>query len=367
MDYHKMVSMIGQRESNFTLSISGYTREIVLCRGSDGTIYCTRNGALHTMDRNGNYVSTLYDFASNGYSGHNVHAAIILPSSTMIVALNAYNQTLTFLRSTNSTYTEWEVVNTDWNGGLLYHGWDVSPDGTLVVGEYPTHDNILTVRMWKVTNDGQNWSVVHTWKGRQGTITTEKQIYHIHTVCYDKYTGLFWVGTGDGMGAPSATPEEPTVYKYDGTTLMLVGEGTQMWRTCSFAFTPDYVLWGSDGGLWEDNHYQCYMVRLNRQTEELELVMPVDATMFNCEPLKAGNFNLFIASGTPNVIYLSKDGYAWTEKMRVETNPEDPDRYTWFYNYVDNKDGRFFAYMLGIIREDTDEPFMGTVIFDITD
>lgn len=361
MRISEIIALMAENEqySMPSLVIAGYTTDIILLKHPNGTLYCTKSGDLKTMDRDGKNVKVIYNFQTNGYPGHNINGAIVLPSGTMIVALNAGNQTLTFMRSTNSNYTAWEEVNREWNGGRLYHGWDVSPDGTILLGEYPTHANILTVRLWKVTNDGRDWEVAHTFNGRQGTLISEKQIFHIHTVCYDKYTGNWWIGTGD-------QDPEPSVWVYNGTSMRLVGEGTQLWRQCSFAFTEDYVLWGTDGGIWETDHYQCYMVRLNRATEDLELLRRTDATMFNCEPLSTGSFDLFIACGTPNEIYLSKDGKDWEEVLNLRLNPDLPDVYSWFYNYVDNKDGRIFGYITGILREDNGLPLThGTIMLDI--
>ncbi|MDD4278493.1 MAG: hypothetical protein PHX74_02035 [Candidatus Sumerlaeales bacterium] len=339
------------------LSVSGYTTDIILCRGNDGTLYCTKSGDLKTMDRDGGNVTVLYNFSANGYPGYNVLDAIMLPSNTMIVALTNYDQSITFMRSTD--YTTWAEVHTDWNGHKLYHGWDVAPDGTLYAGEYPTHANILTVRLWKVTNDGQTWAVAHTWNGRQGTYEDEKTIFHIHTVCRDPYTGLWWIGCGDNNA-------EPAIYKYDGTTLTLIGEGTQLWRSCSFAFSPDYVYWGTDGAVVYEGETTCVMVRLDKATETEEIVFAAGSTMFNCELVNAAPSPLFVACGTPNLILLSRDGQTWYEVYEFPLNPALPDAYSWFYDYVDNQDGRIYGYITGILRHDTQAAFThGTVILNV--
>lgn len=348
------------KNTKYKLDIAGYTEAIILLKHPNGTIYCTKSGDLSTMDRDGANKTLVYNFATNGYVGHNVNGAILLPSGTMIVALTAYNDTMTFLRSTNLDYTAWELINNDWNGQRLYHDWDVSPDGTLLVGEYPTHANILTVRLWKVTNDGRTWEVIHTFNGRQGTLTEQKQIFHIHTVGYDKYTGLFWIGTGDnGL--------EPSVWTWDGSVMTLIGEGNQDWRQCSFVFTEDYVLWGADGGTILDGKNYIYMIRLDRKTNKLERLLNAEVTMFNCEIIGGMELPLFIGCGTPNTILLSNDGKNWYKVLNLQLNPAQPTVYSWFYNYTDNGDGRIFGYITGILREDNGQPLThGTVILDVT-
>jgi len=287
-----------------------------------------------------------------------VNGAILLPSGTMLVALTAYDQTLKFLRSTNSEYTTWELVNSDWNGGMLYRGWDVSPSGVVIAGEYPTHTNILSVRLWKITNDGRTWEVIHTFNGRQGTLTEQKQIFHIHVVQYDKYTGNYWIGTGD-------QDPEPSVWLYNGTTTRMIGEGTQLWRQCSFIITPKYVVWGCDGEVYVDSVRTIYTVRLDKETEQMELVDVVQSTIFNNEELRMGE--LYLSCGTPNEINLSNNAKDWYNVLNLTLNPDLPNAYSWFYDFVDNLDGRIFGYVTGIMRDDTGVPLThGTVILDIT-
>lgn len=342
------------------LEIAGYSKDIVLFKHTDGRIFCTLSGDFSTFDRNGANKITLYNFASNGYPGYNINNAILLPSGTVIVALTAYKQTLKFLRSTNPSYTAWELVNEDWNGQMLYKGWTVSPDGTLIAGEYPTHNNILSVRLWKVTNNGKTWQVIYTFNGRQGILTDQKQIFHIHTVGYDKYTGLYWIGTGD-------KDSESSVWTYDGTSLTLIGQGSQLWRICSFVFTPDYVLWGTDGRISYESTNKCRMIRYHKLNGISEIVSDTESTMFNCENIYIDGLTVYLSCGTPNHIYLSNDGKNWKNVLNLTLDPKLPNSYSWFYNFVDNGDGRMFGYVTGILRDDNGQPLTngGTVILDL--
>jgi len=342
------------------IKIIDYVPHIILTRHWDGRLFCTNSGDLSTFNRDGKNKTQIYNFQQNGYPDRNVDRAIVLPSGTMLVALTNYSQRMIIMRSTTLDYKNWEVVNDDWVGGMLYESWAYAPDGTMVAGEYTTGSYVTNVRVWKVTNDGRNWEVIHTFTGRQGT--GDKVIYHIHTVGYDPYTGVFWVGTGD-------TDPEPGVWRYDGENFTSVGQGTQYWRQVSFTFTEDYVYWGTDGGYWIDGEYKCFMVRFNKQTEELEILSPVN-TIFVTEQIE-GDYNAkFISNGDPNnKIYLSNNGTDWYQVFEWEHDENVPyPPWRVFLGFVDGKNGRFYGYVRGILRHDTKEPADNvTVIFEIED
>ena len=352
-----------QTAARSKLNIIDYVPHIVLTRHWNGTLYCTKSGDLSTMNRDGLNKTQIYNFAQNGYSGYNIDRAIVLPSGTMLVALTNYTHQMIIMRSSNLSYTVWEEVNNQWLGGMLYQSWAFSPDGTVVAGEYNTSGNTQEVRLWKAVNDGRDWSIIYTFDGRQGIGAHEHQIFHIHNVGYDPYTGIFWFGTGD------LDPEEPLIGKYDGVNVTIVGKGTQHWRPVSFAFTEEYIYWGMDGGIWVDGGYQPYMVRLDKATEELEILSPVN-TIFVTHKIE-GDFNAkFISNGDPNSeVFLSNDGVEWYKVYEWEhdTNvPYPPWRV--FFNFVDGQDGRFYAYFHGLINPDTGLPINhSTVVFEIED
>ena len=64
---------------------------------------------------------------------------------------------------------------------------------------------------------------------------------HIHIISEDTYTGDWYVAVGD-------YEDEPAIYRSTdkGKVFEKVGGGDQMWRTLSFIFKKDYILWGSD-------------------------------------------------------------------------------------------------------------------------
>lgn len=350
----------GNGPSALGLKIFNYSTDIVLFKHTDGRLFCTKSGDFSTFDRDGKNKAIIYNFATNGYEGYNVDKAILLPSGTVIVALlnNSSPNTMIFVRSTNAEYTAWEEVHTDWSGRMLYRSWSVAPDGTLMAAEYPTYAPVTAVRLWEVTNDGQDWAVAYTWNGRAGTTPDVKVIFHIHTVQRDPYTGLWWISCGDNGN-------EPTVYTWDGVTMTLIGEVSQDWRTVSFIFTEDYVIYGADGGDIVDNIEMRYIVKIDKATGVKTRLQLVDSTMFNNEIIQYKEREVYLSCGDPNSIWMSNDGEEWVKVRALRDNP-DSSSYTWFYNFVDGGDGRIYGYVTGILREDTNKVFEhGTIILDV--
>lgn len=66
---------------------------------------------------------------------------------------------------------------------------------------------------------------------------------HIHCMKRDPFTGEIYIGVGD-------SDEESAIYrsKDNCETIELVGSGNQNWRTLSFLFTENNILWNTDSG-----------------------------------------------------------------------------------------------------------------------
>ena len=353
----KILLAESQEPKLLDIKIVGYSQYIVLFKHYDGRLFCTASGKFCTFDRNGKNHVILHDFWQNGYPGHDITRALLLPSGTVLVALSNYiDPNMIFLRSTNETYTAWEQVHNDFPSGTLYRSWATDPSGKVLLGEYGTND---VIRLWEITDDGEAWNVLYSWNGRGGTqpIEGERTIFHIHCAQYDPFTGDWWIGVGD-------TDAESAVYRYDGNDMILVGDGKQDWRTVSFIFTEDYVIWGADGRDVIDG--KVYIVRLNRITNELQRIKIVDDYVLNSEKLQYKGREIYLICEDPNQIFLSNDGYVWRSVKKLRLNPELPFVNSSFKDFVDNKDGRIFAFVHGILREDNNEPFNNaTIIMDI--
>lgn len=251
-------------------------------------------GYLYQIDRNFNILATLnteglFYLESKG---------LLLNSGTLLV-FNAGSGKI--YRSTDTTYTAFtEVFAFRTNCVILINrGWDKTPDDVVMFGEYSTiiPRDPSTARLYMSADDGQTWSIAHEFSR---DTSGADYIRHIHTVCYDKYTGKFWISTGDGDPAKpnDAINGECRIYTInpDGTGLTLIGSGSQIYRCVSFVFTEDLVLWGTDGPVWE-NQYPSFMVYA-RASGQIDYGTPhnLSKTIFGCYEVEDSSGNtLYIA------------------------------------------------------------------------
>lgn len=339
------------------IRVIDYISNIVLAKHSDGRIFCTNAINLQTMDRDGGNVVELWTTHSPSiYSGFTVHQALILPSGTMLLRITKWDGHGYILRSNGTDYTTFTPVLSTWNGEMLFRSWSCNEDGIVLAGEYTTADVNKSVALLKATNDGQNWSSLRVFGGRTGTIP---EIFHIHCVQYDSNSGLWWISCGD-------TDAESKIYSSDGTTLTLIGSGTQYWRAVSFAFDENYVYWGTDGTISGFAH----QMRWDKRDNTLLTGIAVPDYIYVTQKLEGFDSPLFLSDGhtrfVSNTIHLSNNGMDWYEGFRWIANP-DAVPYPAFNGLVDNEDGRVYAFTTSLLRHDTGEEFNnGTVILDIT-
>ena len=88
------------------------------------------------------------------------------------------------------------------------------------------------LKIWKGSNDGQTWSDVVTGMKPE----FEGIIRHFHTVRYDPYEDLFWIGSGDWS-------VECAVYtiKPNGTDFAIIAQGA-LRSVQDFVYV--YEVWG---------------------------------------------------------------------------------------------------------------------------
>lgn len=101
---------------------------------------------------------------------------------------------------------------------------------------------------------------------------------HIHVIQIDHFTNDVYVGTGD-------FDYEPGIYVSHNKGLSfekLIG-GSQLYRTLSFFFTPNYVFWNTDT---PEKQFIC---RMNRKSREIQLYPLINSALWcslhlNSEP-----------------------------------------------------------------------------------
>lgn len=339
------------------VSIYGYTNHIIMVKHPDGRIITSNGVNVQVSDRNLENHVVLWS-ATTQYPGLTVAQILILPSGTMMVYLTKWNGESYVLRSNDLTYSSFSVVLNSFYGEMLLRSWSCNPDGIILAGEYPTIAPITEIKLWKATNDGRDWAVLRTFSGREG-VTPE--IYHIHCVQYDPYSGLWWVNAGD-------TDAESRVYSTDGETLTLRGTGTQHWRAVSFTFDENFVYWCTDGTI---NGFARQM-RYDKRNNTYKIGQAVNGYSFVTQKIENPSYKsplLINESHTRwvnNVLMLSNDGLNWYKVYEWKANP-DAIPYPAWNGFVDNKDGRMYAYTTAIYRHDTGEIFNnGTIIMDIS-
>lgn len=118
--------------------------------------------------------------------------------------------------------------------GVMPPGFCYS-DGTVYIGEYIFDEN-ATPRVLASDDYGESWY----------TALECEDVRHIHSVQIDPYTQDIWVTTGD-------RDEESMIGRFLDEKFEIIGSASQIWRTVELAFTPDYVLWGTDSSYSENS------------------------------------------------------------------------------------------------------------------
>jgi hypothetical protein len=322
---------------------------------------------IKKVDSQGNTTST----SGKVPSGFSVTRMLILSTGTMLLfGDNNNNGKVEVLRSTNSTYSSFTTVYTAQTGRVLERGADKNENDVVLMVEYSTasRDSVPVQHVVRGTNDGQTWEVVQQFNRSSQYSGDTTYIRHLHTACYDPYEQKFWVGAGDN------DPESKVFRTIDGATLELIGGGDQMWRSVSFEFTGDYIVWGGDA-----TEVQNYMVRLNRDTLEREILEPVAGPIYITTkiPTKWGNFIISSSCVEGSItewdnrshVYLNTDGegLVWDDviswqisgaggRPRIYNATSDgmDTIYLWYYNILDQEGNSYPSYVtvvLKIIRE----------------
>jgi len=130
----------------------------------------------------------------------------------------------------------------------------------IVYGEYSRNVNRNPVPLFKSEDAGLSWFIPHTFEG----------IRHVHGVFFDKFSGKYWITTGD-------SDDESSIWIADQDFLKLekVLTGAQKFRAVQLLFDPHFIYYGSDTPDGENHLY-----RLSRRTQRLECLSEVGAPVF---------------------------------------------------------------------------------------
>jgi hypothetical protein len=138
---------------------------------------------------------------------------------------------------------------------------------TVVMGEYWGNKNREPVSIYSIHLDSsriEDCRIERLYQFKNNTIR------HIHTIQRDPFSNRLWISTGDN-------DSECMIALLDMETgkIETVGNGSQKWRTLSFAFRPQTVYWGTDNHLGE-NQIWC----LDRLTGTTQMVGEVTGPVY---------------------------------------------------------------------------------------
>lgn len=136
-------------------------------------------------------------------------------------------------------------------------------DTTLYFGEYFRNPDGDKVRIFKSLNKIRSWDVVFEFK--------PGQIRHIHAIQKDPYTEKLWVCTGD-MDQQSMMAWSDDGFK----SLLKIGQGSQLWRSCQMIFTEDALYWGTD----TNSEDVAGIYKWDKNTAEIEKLQKVEGIVF---------------------------------------------------------------------------------------
>lgn len=155
---------------------------------------------------------------------------------------------------------EAELFQTAHGRRVLRRGWCETNHGEILIGEYWPNADRGPVKVF-VVREGDAPVAAHTFG--------PGEIRHIHALEYDPFGRRVWITTGDNDVECMIACLGP-----EFELEMVIGSGSQEWRTVSLGFYPEAVYWGSD------NHLGANAVwRYDRSTQEVrqlgEMVGPV--------------------------------------------------------------------------------------------
>lgn len=222
-----------------------------------------------------------------------------------LLPLKNGNILVTAKRMTYIVSPEGKVVHTfcGYQGNKPGHqGVCVTPDGTIFFAEYllnPNRDHVI--RLFRSMDNGESFQVVKGWPAGD--------IRHLHFVKWDCYEKCLWLGTGDY----GENDSESRLYKSkdNGDSWELIGANSQDWRAIGVCFTKKDIVWGTDAGHCP---YTVHFVRVNRETQNLEIIANLEGPCHGCASYKDGR--AFFSTGVEGG-ENEKDRFARLKEYKV--------------------------------------------------
>jgi len=235
----------------------------------------------------------------------------VLKSGTILVFYNH------IYRSTDGGKSFHSVLDIKKEGIALpfMHGAAVDRNDDVYFGEYDCSPRPHSIRLFKGTKDGTEWSVFHEFP--------YGEIFHVHIVRYDPYRDRLWVCTGD-------RDEESALFFIDEERIGLtrLGGGDQGWRIVALIPAEECLYWCSD-----DDREGSSIYRYDFTTNKREHVRFVGKPSYYATRLKDGTFVFSTAFENRTAysertreepttdLWVSRDGSDWTKVLSLMGKP----------------------------------------------
>jgi hypothetical protein len=183
-------------------------------------------------------------------------------------------------------------------------------------------------------DDGLTWNVIQSIES----------VKHIHCILEDPYNpGTLYLCAGD-------TNEQSKIIKTSNgfTDITVVGSGSQQWRTVSLIFKENYIFWAMDSTVITE---PPYIVKMNRQTKEVERLLRINAP---------GYYSLALADG--GMLFATTPENALTTTVSASNiyySPDDGETWGLLYSHLFPNKSYYIIYIAGQADD-------GTVYFYLT-
>jgi hypothetical protein len=132
--------------------------------------------------------------------------------------------------------------------------------GYIYLCEYTVDVTVTTIKIWRSTDDGANWTA---WKSHTRSDGGANDWRHIHSGRPDPVSGRvhFCIGDQNGEAGLWRVNAGGTDVEKVVTNNQVTGLGTAPCRSVDVMFFPNYIAWACDGGGYSDGDY---LYRMNR-------------------------------------------------------------------------------------------------------
>lgn len=260
-------------------------------------------------------------FVRNFRKNRMVENISVLPSGTILIVYDQIYRSSDHGMTFESVFEFPADIVQPFPGGLA-----TTPNGEVYFGEYDAISRPNEITILKGENDGLEWRPIYKFP--------LGEIFHIHSITYDKYRKGLLVATGD------LNKESHLYFTNDEfQTIREIGGNSQDWRIVSLISTDEGLYWGSD-----NDRAGASIFRWNFHENKLDSLRFIGTPSYFSTKLKDGTLvvataheplSLFTKSMKTNPgpvvsLWISRTGSEWFNIISYDSinklNPEDPSR-----------------------------------------